>query len=167
MFPNIITNTEHYPLISPDFSAILFPFFSYKSTHNHIWRCTLAAESIPQHCHQQWATSKPIIASSKPPQAHYHKQQAHNSADCHKFSWGKKSMWPCSGSKRMWPGHQEHNHVTMLPRAWSCDQATRSMIMWPCCWACEQASGDLTMTQTTQPLVATHLFLWPSPMVLK
>ena len=34
--------------------------------------------------------------------------------------------------RSVWPHYQEHNHVTMLPGAWSCDHATRSMIMWPC-----------------------------------
>ena len=117
MFPNIITNTEHYPPISPDFSAIFFPFFSQKSTHNHIWRCTLDAESIPQHCHQQWATSKLIIASSKPPQAHYHKQWAPTVQMATNFHEGRRACDHATRSTIMWrlllgwwPGFQWSNH---------------------------------------------------------
>ena len=39
-----------------------------------------------------------------------------------------RSVWPHYRSIIMWPCYQEHDHVTMLPAAWSCDHATRSVI---------------------------------------
>ena len=147
------------PTSSPTLSTILqFPLifllfsfhFSVRKAHITIFGdATWMLKAFPNIVTNNEQHPGSSLQAAKPPQAHYHKQQAPNSADCHKFSWGKKSLWPCSSSERMWPCYQEHNHVTMLP-------------------ACEQASGELTMTQTTyQPLVATQVFLWPSPMVLK
>ena len=69
--------------------------------------------------------------------------------------------------RHVWPCCQEHDHVTMLSGAWPCDHATRSMTMWPC----YQEHDHVTRLPRAwsfnhsdyQPLVATHLFLWPSP----
>ena len=64
--PNVVTNSEHHPYFFPYFSAILLPFFIWKSAHFLIWKCALDPEKCAQRRHQQWAT----------PQAHHCKQQA-------------------------------------------------------------------------------------------
>jgi len=61
--PNIITNSEHHPLLfSLIFFLILMLFFIWHSLTFHIWKYAIDPEnSTPKHHHQQWAPPPPLF----------------------------------------------------------------------------------------------------------